>query len=428
MTMRAASVGAERRPDGQAGRDESGGFRRAARRPNRSGDRHGPYPAPDPGRAPSPAGQLAAVHRRPTRGTHRLGRRHHRRRSRGRHDPAPTRRAEDLPVPTPSSRRALAALAAAGTLVVPVAAFADSSTVPVTTVVGATGTRTLAVTDPTGAAIGASGLPLGAGHGGAMLVNVTDLNYQHAGYQVSATMSNFYPWSGSAYDFTGAPIPSSAISVGYPSGLLDLVNVKSLVAPVLHLTGSITVGGLGIPTAINQNVDGATTSVQTLANTVTQSTLAGALAELPVTLQTGQTGAFTAADGLPGEPTAHPNPTSKVLMSGAAQSPLSAALLTALNTAYGGKTAAQLVAAGLLDQNAVVSAVAQQLGITPDLLSGADITSIMSTLTGTVTSLAGSILGQTGSYNTMPTLSINVPSSAAAGVYRGQLVVTLMDT
>src|SRR3954451_2517421 len=304
MTMRAASAGAERRPDGQAGRDESGGFRRAARRPNRSGDRHGPHPAPHPGRAPSPAGQLAAVHRRPTRGTHRLGRRHHRRRSRGRHDPAPTRRAEELPVTIRSSRRALAALAAAGTLVVPVAAFADSSTVPVTTVVGATGTRTLAVTDPTGAAIGASGLPLGAGHGGAMLVNVTDLNYQHAGYQVSATMSNLYPWTGSAHDFPGAPIPSSAISVDYPSGLLDLLNVKSLVDPVVHLTGSLTVGGLGLPTAINQNVDGATSSVQTLASTVTQATLASALAsalaELPVTLQTGETGAFSAAAGLPG--------------------------------------------------------------------------------------------------------------------------------
>jgi hypothetical protein len=330
-------------------------------------------------------------------------------------------------VTTRPARRVLATLAAAGTLVVPVAAFADSSTVPVTTLV-ATGTRTLAVTDPTGAAIGASGLPLGAGHGGALLVNVTDVNYQHAGYQVSATMSNLYPWSGSAYDFAGTPIPSSAISVDYPSGLLDLVNVKSLVAPVLHLTGSVTVGGLGVPTAINQNVDGATDSVQTLANTVTKSTLAAALADLPVTLQTGETGSFASAAGLPGEPTAHPSPTSKVLMSGAAQPPLTSALVSALNTTYGGETAAQLVAAGLLDQNAVVAAVAQQLGITPDLLSSADITSIMSTLTGTVGSLAGTVLGQSGSYNTMPTLSINVPSSASAGVYRGQLVVTLMDT
>jgi len=328
-----------------------------------------------------------------------------------------------------SRPRAVASLAAAAAVLVPVAAMADSSTVPVTTVV-ATGTRTLNVTDPTGAAIGASGLPLGAGHGGALLVNVTDLNYQHAGYQVSATMTNLYPWAGTTYDFNGTPIPSSAISVGYPSNLLDLVNVKSLVDPVIQLTGSVSVGpvGLGLPTAINQTVDGTTSSVQTLADQVTQSTLASALAELPVTLGTGETGSFDAPAALPGEPTAHPNPTSKVLMSGTAQDPATAALVSALQSTYGGETAAQLVAAGLLDQNAVISAVAQQLGITPDLLSASDITSIMSSLTGDITSIVGSVLGQSGSYNTMPTLSINVPSSASAGVYRGQLVVTLMDT
>ena len=47
------------------------------------------------------------------------------------------------------------------------------------------------------------------------------------------------------------------------------------------------------------------------------------------------------------------------------------------------------------------------VGITPDLLSAADITSIMSSLTGDVTAIVGSVLGQSGSYNTMPTLSIS---------------------
>ena len=114
-------------------------------------------------------------------------------------------------------------------------------------------------------------------------------------------------------------------------------------------------------------------------------------------------------------------------MSGAAQAPLGSALTSALQTAYNGKTAAQLAAAGLIDQSAVIAAVAQQLGITPDLLSAADVTTIMTTLTGTISGITGSVLGQSGSYNTLPTLSINVPSSAAAGVYRGELVVTLMD-
>jgi len=325
-------------------------------------------------------------------------------------------------------RRAALALAAVGAMVAPaVGAYADTSTVPVTTLV-ATGSRTLHVTDVNGAAIGANGLPLGAGHGGALLVNVTDLNYQHAGYQVSATMTDLYPWSGSAYDFAATPIHSNAISLSYPSSLLDLVDVKSLVAPVLHLTGTVSIGAVPTPVDIDQTVDGTTTSVQTLANAVTASTLAGALADLPVTLQTGQSGAFTNAAALPGEPTAHPSPTSKVLMSGAAQQPLTSALVSALNTTVSGDTASQLVSAGLIDQNAVIAAVAQQLGITPDLLSAADITAIMTNVTGTVSSIAGNILGQSGSYNTMPALSINVPSSASAGLYRGQLVVTLMDT
>lgn len=306
-------------------------------------------------------------------------------------------------------------------------AFADSSSsVPVTTVV-VTGTRTLTVTDPTGASIGANGLPLGAGHGGALLVNVTDTNYKNAGYQVSATMTNLYPWSAGAFDFNGTAIPSGAISVSYPAGLLDLVDVKSLVSPVVKLTGTITLGAVPLPISISQTVDGAVTTAQSLADTVTKSTLASVLTQLPVTLQTGDTGAFSNAAGLPGEPTSHPNPTSLNLMSGNAQQPVASALVSALNAAYGGDTVQQLLTAGLLDQNAVVSAVAQQAGITPDMITNAERTAIMTSLTGTIDSLSGSIVGQSGSYNTMPALSINVPASAAAGTYRGQLVVTLMD-
>lgn len=305
-------------------------------------------------------------------------------------------------------------------------AFADSSSVPVTTLV-ATGTRTLSVTDVTGASIGTNGLPLGTGHGGAFLVNVTDTRYKNAGYQVSATMTNLYPYATNAFDFNGTPIPASAVSVSYPSGLLDLVNIKSLVTPVLHLTGSLNLGALPLPISIDQTVNGTATMAQSLANTVTKSTLAAALSQLPVTLQTGDVGAFTSAAGLPGEPTAHPNPTSLNLMSGNAQQPLASALVTALNTTYGGLTTQQLVTAGLVDQNAVISAVAQQAGITPDLITNAEQTAIMTNLTGTINALTGSVLGQTGSYNTMPALAIDVPTSIAAGTYRGQLVVTLMD-
>jgi hypothetical protein len=305
-------------------------------------------------------------------------------------------------------------------------AFADSSTVPVTLAV-VNGTRTLTVTDPTGAAIGNSGLPLGVGHGGEFLVNVTDTNYQHAGYQVSATMTNLYPYAAGNFNFNGTPIPANAVSLGYPSNLLDLSDLETLVTPVVHLTGAINLLGIGLPVNVNQTLNGTTQSVQTLTNAVTKSTLASVLDQLPVTLQTGDTGTFDSAAALPGEPTAHPNPTSKVLMSGDAQSPTASGLLAALNTDFGGKTAQQLVNAGLLDQGSVISAVAQQLGVTPGLLSNGDITTILSGLTGTVSNLTGGILGQTGSYNTLPALSVDVPASASTGVYRGQLVVTLMD-
>jgi hypothetical protein len=197
---------------------------------------------------------------------------------------------------------------------------------------------------------------------------------------------------------------------------------------VIHLTGTLNLGlVLGNAVQVDQLVDGGESTVQSVADTITKGTLAAALAQLPVTLQTGQTGAFAAAAGLPGEPGSHPSPTSKVLMSGDAQAPLQSALITALNNTVGGNTAQQLINAGLLDQNAVVASVAQQLGIAANLFSAAQITSMLTTLTGTVTDLVGNLIGQTGSYNTMPALSINVPSSASAGVYRGQLVVTLMD-
>lgn len=305
-------------------------------------------------------------------------------------------------------------------------AAADTSTVPVTVAV-VNGTRTLTVTDPAGAAIGGSGLPLGVGHSGAFLVNVTDANYAHAGYQVSATMTNLYPYAGT-YDFGGDVIPSSAVSVDYPGNLAGLVDIESIVAPVVTLSGNL--GLLG--TISGLDVDGVTQSVQTLSNAVTQDTLATVLDQLPVSLTAGATGAFTdpADIGQAGEPGApHGSPTSKVLMSGDAQSPtaLLDALVAALDNDLGGSTAQELIDAGLLDQDTVLTAVAGDLGLVPSLLTNLQITTILNGLTGTVTDITGDVLGQTGTYSSLPALGIDLPVGTDTGVYRGQLVVTLMD-
>jgi hypothetical protein len=240
-------------------------------------------------------------------------------------------------------------------------------------------------------------------------------------------MTNLYPYANGSYDFTSAPIPSSRVSVGYPGGLLGLANVKSLVTPVLSLSGNL--GLLGTISGVS--ADGITQPVQTLADSVTQSTLASVLAQLPVTMNSGETGAFTNPADLPNEPgTPHANPTQRVVMSGDAQSTqaLLDALTSALNTTYAGKTGQQLVDAGLIDENTLLTAVAGQLGLVPALLTSTQISAILNGVTATVTGiLGGSVLGQTGTYSALPALSIDLPSTAATGLYRGQLVVTLMD-
>src|SRR4051794_6469244 len=121
-----------------------------------------------------------------------------------------------------SRRRLIAATGALTLLAGAGSAFAVQTS---TITVGATvinGTRTLNVKDVSGGPV--SSLALGAGHGGALLVNVSDINYAHAGYQVTATMSNLCPYD-TAYHFNQAPIPSSAISLSFPGGLVDVAGL-----------------------------------------------------------------------------------------------------------------------------------------------------------------------------------------------------------
>ena len=305
-------------------------------------------------------------------------------------------------------------------------AYADQSS---TITVGATvinGTRTLNVKDVTGAAI--SSLTLGAGHGGALLVNVTDVNYAHTGYQVTATMSNLYPYSSGNYQFGQTPIPSSAVAMSFPGSLFDVANLSTLVTPLVHLTDST---GLFALANLDATVTGTTNSVSTLA-TVTQKAASSVLNELPVRVSTGAGGAFTNPAAVTGQSGTF-NPTAVDVLDGTSQSlgELLTDLINKLNT--GVVTAQNLVDDGLLDQNSVLAAAASALGLTPDQLSGAQITSILNGVSATVsdlqplTALGDKVLGQTGSYNTVPQLSLTLPAQQPAGTYQGELTLTLMD-
>ena len=317
---------------------------------------------------------------------------------------------------------AIALLAGAGS------AFAQSSTITV----GATvinGTRTLNVKDVTGATV--SSIALGAGHGGALLVNVSDVNYAHSGYQVTATMSNLYPYSG-GYQFNAPPIPSSAVSLSFAGNAFDVTGLSTLVTPLIHLASTSLPFSVGTP--LNTTITGTTKTIATI-GTQTQTSLSSMLDQLPVRVSTGSGGAFTNPAAATGQSGTF-NPTAVDVMDGTKQSlqALVDDLVAALN---GTNTTAQdFVSAGLLDQNAVIAAGLSALGLTSDQLTPtltsqllavpASVTDLQA-LVDPVTSTADKILGQTGSYNTVPTLSLTLPNQQPAGNYQGELTLTLMD-
>jgi hypothetical protein len=322
-------------------------------------------------------------------------------------------------------RRLIAATGAVTLLAGAGSAFAVQTS---TITVGATvinGTRTLNVKDVSGGPV--SSLALGAGHGGALLVNVSDVNYAHAGYQVTATMSNLYPYDGS-YHFNQTPIPSSAVTMSFPGGLVDVAGLSTLVEPVIHLASTSLPFSVIKP--MDTTVTGAAKSVQTL-STVTQSTLNALADELPVKVSNGTGGAFTQPAAVTGQGGSF-NPTPVDVLDGSKQSlnALLNDLKNALNT--GAATAQDFVTAGVLDQNSVLAAGAAALGLTSDQLTSTLINQILAVPASVVDLQAvgatlDKVLGQTGSYNTVSALSLNLPDQQPAGSYQGELTFTLLD-
>lgn len=324
-------------------------------------------------------------------------------------------------------------IAAAGTAAMLAVGAASAYAGQTSTVtVGATvinGTRTLTVKSLTGTQLGA--FTLGTGHAAAFLVNVSDINYAHVGYQVTATMSNLYPYSG-GYQFTAPPIPSSAVSLAFAGNAFDVTNLSTLVTPLIHLASTSL--PFSVATPLDTTIAGTTKTVATI-GTQTQKSLSSLLDQLPVRVATGAGGAFTDPAAVTGQSGTF-NPTAVDVMDGTKQSMqgLLDDLVSALNAGH--TTAQDFVDAGLLDQNAVIAAGLGALGLTSDQLTSgltaqllavpASVTDLQA-LVDPVANTADKILGQTGSYNTVPTLSLTLPNQQPAGNYQGELTFTLMD-
>jgi hypothetical protein len=98
-------------------------------------------------------------------------------------------------------------------------------------------------------------------------------------------------------------------------------------------------------------------------------------------------------------------------------------------------TASELVASGAVDSGTMASSVRQALidagvdsatldtAIAAGAVSYAQLFALLNATLGTITGLTG----QSGTYLSLPKLTVSVPAGTAPGAYRGTLTVTLVD-
>jgi len=356
----------------------------------------------------------------------------------------------------PRARLAIIGTAVAALAAVAAPAMADSSIA--VSLSSGSGTRTLYLFQPDGTTpLTSTDLSSGTSN---FIAKVTDSAFSNSNFTVQATMSNLYAFPNGQYDCTKAPVPSSAITLSSPTGLLSVDGVSANLTPVFNLTGTLTpleVPGLTSPVPINLNVDGILPTTQSplsqsqlTGSSVTNligSSLATLESQLPISLgTTGLGGNFASPAPHPSCMTTVPNPATQVqVMSGTADpTGLLADLKTLIQSTLGGNatpTVTQLIDAvssnpanGYLTSSAVstalqgVPALISQLGI-GGLANQTVLTDIENNLTGTVasvTTLPGSVV-QTGNYSSSPDLAVDATKIPANGTFKGVMTVTMVS-
>ena len=359
-------------------------------------------------------------------------------------------------------RRLVATLVLSSVVLAAASALADSSSVSVS-LASAPGTRQFYVEDLTGAELTA--LDLGTGGNQPFRVRVKDTAFASptAGYQVSATMTNLYRQSGAGYDY-GVRIPSSAVSLDFPSSALQANGVSLAMLPTLDLSGTVPSCSSLVaanPTALagllldplaaplcallgssGKAVSGI--SVPAAATTITP--LLAQLTDLPVQLGGTDSGPFTNADyangvgaGDTAGATGAPAATARRVMQGTPG--LSAALLAQITSAIeaalaglpltsGTGASAKASLSGVLgalqsSTNTTTASLGSTLGA---LGSATQQAAIVNALTAALrTPSIADIQSLTGSYYAFPVLRA-APAAPAAGAYRGTLTVTFVQS
>lgn len=354
--------------------------------------------------------------------------------------------------------------ALAATVVIGAGAFADTSSVSITLGV-VNGQRSLQVTgidSSTGLPAGPAVLNFGPSSTSAPFgVLVTDVAYERAGYDVTATLSNLYRLNA---DGTSAcadtSVASGGFSVDFASASTD--GVEAVTEPFLTF----------IDTNINEDMTGLGLDTSLLTSTlgVTVSNVAGLIQHLTTDLTLMNVGqgtdgtAFTAAASHPDCSGGAADPSDVVLQTGAVNTPDLSALTASALAAAADPTAAgdtvltpsEAIAAGMLPTGATQPESVVGAGdggilweATKDalfqLLKDAGITLLEADLNALTTEvikdlyadstdtvspdLVLSLVGQTGVYANVPTLKLapNAVGDASTGLYHGVMTVTVVD-
>lgn len=308
------------------------------------------------------------------------------------------------------------------------------------------GSRTLSVLQPDGSTpLTSTDLSSGTSN---FIAKVQDSGYTNNGFKVQATMSNLYGFANNTYNCSSV-VPSNAVSLSSPTGLLTVAGVSANLAPVFTVVGTLT--GVNIsdpllvnPVTVNNTIDGILPATQ---NPLTQSQLTGSSvtnligstltaveSKLPVSLDTsGLGGAFTSPAAHPTCDAAATGATQVPVMSGTADPTGVLADLQSLMTGTVGAnpTLAQLISAGYLTSSQVstmlqgINGLVNQLGLTQLASDLPAIENVLTASISSVTTLAGSLI-QSGTYSSSPDLTINT-SGIPAGSYKGLMTVTLID-
>ena len=327
---------------------------------------------------------------------------------------------------------------------------------PVAVSLNAGGTRTLNLYQSDGKTqLQSLDLTSGAGN---FIAQVVDSTYTNKGFKVQATMTNLYPFANNAYNCNGTPIvPSSAVTLSSPSGLLTLGGVSSALTPVFTVTG--TLGGAVDPllAASPVNINSLMNGQLPLPGTLSQTQLTGnpaanlvgnALAtvesKLPVPFDTSSLGGpFTNPDVHPCDLNPGQAATQVQVMDGVSNPVglLGDVLnqITSLPGVTGNPptaTLTQLINGGFLTPSQVssvlqgVTSLVTALGGLTQLTN--DLPAIENTLTAvlntTNVSLLSGATSQSGTYSSSPGLAVNTSNiSGLSGTYKGVMTVTLLD-